>query len=179
MSRVYFISDLHLGHKRILEFSGKLRDGGTVDEHDQILITKWNSTVRKRDLVYVLGDVCMHKSLDILGELQGRKVLIRGNHDTFSTKEYLEHFEEVYGIMKYKRFWLSHAPVHPDELRGCHNIHGHVHANSIKIVAEHNNGFSYSEYDRCYVNVCCEVNSSNPIPFEDIRDGRYWRYKKV
>jgi len=178
VSRVYFISDLHLGHTNILKFSGALRDGDTVEEHDQILITKWNSTVRKRDLVYVLGDVCMHKSLDILGELQGRKVLIRGNHDTHSTEEYLKYFEEVYGIVKYKRFWLSHAPVHPDELRGCKNIHGHVHSSSIKIVQEHN-GFSYPEYDKRYINVCCEVNNSNPIPFEDIRDGAYWDYKRT
>lgn len=170
MSIVYFLSDLHLGHKRILEFSGKLREGNTADEHDSILITKWNSKVRKRDLVYVLGDVCMHKDLSILDQLQGRKILIRGNHDTFSTTEYLEHFEEVYGIMKYKRFWLSHAPIHPDELRGCYNIHGHVHGNSIS------NG--YGEYDKRYINVCCEVNLCYPIPFKDIVDGTYWNYKR-
>lgn len=175
MSRVYFISDLHLGHKRILEFSGALREGSTVEEHDRLLIRKWNNLVRKRDLVYVLGDVCMHSTLDIVGELQGRKVLIRGNHDQFKTTEYLKYFEEVHGIMKYKRYWLSHAPVHPDELRGCHNIHGHVHHNTVKIYSE-GEGLIY---DSRYINVCCEVNNSIPIPFEDIRDGQYWGYKRV
>ena len=170
MSRVYFISDLHLGHKRILEFAGPLREGTTIEEHDQLLIDKWNATIRKRDLVYVLGDVCMHPTLDILSQMQGRKILIRGNHDQFKTTEYLKYFEEVHGIMKYKRYWLSHAPVHPDELRGCSNIHGHVHNKSIK------HGEHYNKY---YINVCCEVNNSTPIPFEDIRDGHYWNYKRT
>lgn len=34
---------------------------------------------------------------------------------------------KVYSLVKYKGFWLSHAPIHPEELRGCKNIHGHCH----------------------------------------------------
>lgn len=46
---VYFISDLHLSHKRILEFSGQYRDwASTVEEHDEILIDRINSVVSKR-----------------------------------------------------------------------------------------------------------------------------------
>lgn len=171
MSRVYFISDLHLGHKNILNFSGNLRDGDCPIEHDHIIIAKWNSTVRKRDLVYVLGDVCMYKDLSILDELGGRKILIRGNHDVQTTSEYLKYFEEVHGITRYKEFWLSHCPIHPAELRGKKNIHGHVHGSSIKN--------AYGEYDERYINVCCEAIDSFPRPFEDIRDGTYWSYKKI
>jgi calcineurin-like phosphoesterase family protein len=55
---------------------------------------------------------------DIIDELNGRKILIRGNHDNFKIGEYLKHFEDVQGICKYKGFWVSHAPIHPAELRG-------------------------------------------------------------
>lgn len=170
MSRVFFISDLHFHHKKILEFSGPLRDGNSVDEHNHILIVRWNSTITKRDLVYVCGDVCMGDNLDIVGELAGRKILVRGNHDNFKLEEYTKHFEDVQGVCKYKSFWVSHAPMHTAELRGKCNIHGHVHHNSIRN--------SYNEYDKRYINVCCEVNGGWPIPFEHIRDGRYWEYKR-
>lgn len=170
MSRVFFISDLHFGHKRILEFAGPLRDGDDVTEHDHILVTRWNATVHKRDLVYVCGDVCMHDNLDIIDELNGRKILIRGNHDNFKIGEYLKHFEDVQGICKYKGFWVSHAPIHPAELRGKSNIHGHVHGNSIRN--------AYHEIDPRYINVCCEATGGWPYPFEKIKDGRYHSERK-
>lgn len=170
MSRVFFLSDLHFHHKNILHFSGPLRDGDTVLEHDHILVTRWNSTVRKRDIVYVLGDVIMSHDMAILEELHGQKILCRGNHDQYPLQEYLKYFTDVRGIFKYKGFWCSHAPIHPAELRGCHNIHGHVHGNSIRD--------AYGDRDKRYINVCCEVNLGNPIPFEDIRDGTYWSYAR-
>lgn len=168
MSNVYFISDLHFHHPKILEFSGDYRDGDTIEEHDQALIDKWNSTINKKDLVYVLGDVVLGKpdNLDILSELNGRKILIRGNHDDrFSTKEYLEHFEEVYGLLRYKGFWLSHCPLHPTELRGKKNIHGHVHQNSIRDY--------HHEIDKRYVNVCVEACNGFPVSAKSIFTGEY------
>lgn len=170
MSRVYFISDTHFDHSNILNFAGHLRDGDSVLEHNHILVTRWNSVVRKRDLVYHLGDVIMNSDMSILEELNGRKILCRGNHDNYPLPEYLKHFEDIRGVFKYKEFWCSHAPIHPAELRGKRNIHGHVHSNSIRDV--------HGDRDKRYINVCCEVNLGNPIPFEDIRDGRYWEYSR-
>lgn len=169
MGRVYHASDLHLGHYNILKFSGTLRDGEDVTEHDHYLIQTWNRQVRKRDLVFVHGDVCMHKSIDIVGELSGRKILIRGNHDELPTIEYLKHFEEVHGIMRYKGCWLTHAPIHPAELRGKLNVHGHVHANSIR------NG--YHEYDNRYINVSWEVYKGL-VPHDDIKSGAYYTKRR-
>lgn len=167
MSKVYLISDLHFGHKRILEFAGDYRDGFNVDEHNEILISKWNLIVNNRDKVFVLGDVVMggKENMPLLARLQGNKYLVRGNHDTQSTSLYLEYFKEVYGLFKYKGFWLSHCPLHPAELRGSINIHGHVHHNSIR---DH-----YHDLDKRYVNVCVEACDGFPVPFESIKDGGY------
>ena len=52
----YFISDLHLGHKGILNFSPD-RYGDSVYEHDEYQISQIYSTVGKRDILFILGDV--------------------------------------------------------------------------------------------------------------------------
>lgn len=168
MSQVFFISDLHFGHKRITDFSPKLRTGDDWLENMHILIANWNSVVKKRDVVWVLGDVAFSQDgYDALGELAGRKKMVRGNHDEyFTTEEWLKHFESVDGFVKYKQYWLSHAPMHPAELRGRGNIHGHVHSNHIRN--------AYGELDGRYINVSAEAVRETPISFQHILSGWYW-----
>ena len=129
MTQVFFIGDLHFGHKNIQNFRKEI-----VSEEDNRnkICLDWNERVGKRDTVYVLGDACFTMdTIDEFASLKGEKYLIRGNHDLLNTSVYLKYFKEVYGLLKYKEFWLSHAPIHPDELRGRLNIHGHVHYSSI------------------------------------------------
>ncbi len=154
MSKVYFISDLHLGHRKILEFSPE-RKGSTVDEHDEWIIKTWNSVVTKRDTVFVLGDVAFsRKALNKVKLLKGNKKLILGNHDQHPIELYMEHFSIAPSLFKYKNFWLSHFPIHPNELRGKHNIHGHSHSKLIP--------------DSRYINVCVEIWGGKPVPFHFI-----------
>ena len=129
MANVWFTSDLHFGHNNIYKFR---EDVYSEEGNRTKIIDHWHKLVTKRDDVYVLGDAAF--SMDTLQEfsnLPGRKFLIRGNHDEFSSIEYAPHFADVYGLKKYKEFWLSHAPIHPAELRGKVNLHGHVHYESI------------------------------------------------
>lgn len=153
---VFFISDLHLGHKTILKFSGEFRGGTTVEEHNEWIVSQWNSRVGKSDIVYVLGDVAFgHENLKYLDRMKGQKFLIRGNHDSGDLSVFRPYFTNVYGIVKYKGFWLSHAPIHPDELRGKVNVHGHVHQKTIP--------------DPRYINVCVEALGGIPISLEELR----------
>lgn len=173
MANVLFCSDLHFGHKNI----GKFRSpcGVTSEEENRARIkSDWTKKVTKRDIVYVLGDACFtEETLEDFKDLLGTKILIRGNHDTLPTKEYLKYFSEVYGLLKYKEFWLSHAPIHPAELRGKVNLHGHVHFSSIRT--------DYEEYyneipkiDRRYFNCCPEnlwpLTGSSLISLQEIRE---------
>lgn len=130
MSVVRFISDLHLGHKKICEFEGPNRGNSTtVEEHDAWVVSQWNSVVGKRDIIWVLGDVAFtYGGLTTIKSLNGIKKLVLGNHDQFVMTDYLQVFTEVFGFIKYKGHWLSHAPIHEDSLRGCKNIHGHLHS---------------------------------------------------
>ena len=167
MSNVYVISDLHLGHKNILNFEPNYRFGDTVEEHDHILIERIKSVVKsRRDRLIILGDICMKEELmPMLDEIPGEKILVRGNHDQFDDEVYRKYFKKIHGILHYKGFWLTHAPIHPVELRGKKNVHGHVHSNSIR---NH-----YHEKDERYINACVENCEGYPINFNDIRDGSF------
>lgn len=116
MSRVYFISDLHLGHKGALIWAKGYRGGESIEEHDSIIVDRICKTVNKRDVLYILGDVVWKREVSIhtLSKIPCTKVLVRGNHDDgYTAAEYLEVFKDIVGIAKYKKHWISHAPVHP------------------------------------------------------------------
>ena len=126
---VYFTSDLHLGHKNIHKFRTWFN---SEQEHQDYIVSCWKKTITKRDDVYVLGDACFTmEAIALVKDLPGTKHLIRGNHDECDTQVYLTAFKNVYGLKKYKEFWLSHAPIHPQELRGKVNLHGHVHFHTV------------------------------------------------
>jgi calcineurin-like phosphoesterase family protein len=130
---IFFCADLHLGHKNILNFSKEWRPFDSIKQHDECLMEYWNNRVRKKDdIVWVLGDAAFDiEGVERFGKLNGRKILIRGNHDRFPISKYLNYFEEVHGIIKKYGFWLTHAPIHPSELRGALNVHGHTHSTKI------------------------------------------------
>ena len=78
----YYIADTHFGHDNIRRLSH--RPFKTIEEMDKTITNNWNSRVRDNDDVYILGDFS-YKSKDpisYLKQLNGRKHLIVGNHDT-------------------------------------------------------------------------------------------------
>lgn len=81
-SNVFFTSDLHFGHRNILEFCK--RPFNSVEEMDEALIENWNSVVKPNDYVFNLGDFAFAPNwrwIELLGRLNGRHILILGNHD--------------------------------------------------------------------------------------------------
>lgn len=85
MGKIFFTSDLHFGHERVLQFDK--RPFVTVEEMDAELIRRWNAKVGKGDLVYVLGDMIWKTRNDdapaLIKSLNGQIILIKGNHDRF------------------------------------------------------------------------------------------------
>lgn len=163
MSEVFHVGDLHFGHKNIAKFRPTV--GGILvndeSEHREVVIQLWNATVAKRDVVWLHGDILFDASLlHHLGRLNGNKNLILGNHDV-QLKDWV-YFNKVCGFEKYKRSWLSHAPIHPAELRGKINIHGHVHYATIT----DETGLP----DRRYFNVSLENTGGCPIAYNVIME---------
>jgi calcineurin-like phosphoesterase family protein len=127
MSNVRFIGCLHFGHKWMARYRG-FQDEFYHDEH---LIEEWNKVVHKKDLTYILGDITMETSKHYyqLDRLKGRKIVVLGNHDKHQdVKELLKYVDSVGGMIDYKGFVLTHAPIHPNEISFCRgNIHAHIH----------------------------------------------------
>lgn len=162
MSKTFLISDTHFFHDNILKFKREdgspLRNFKDMDHMMTTLIYNWNKVVGKGDKVYHLGDVGFSNasSLQVLDQLNGTKVLIKGNHDGQKLSVYAQYFKDVRAYHILDKFLLSHIPIHPESLsRWKANIHGHTHANLIE--------------DPRYYNVSVEVINYTPVDFEEIR----------
>jgi calcineurin-like phosphoesterase family protein len=157
MGRVFLISDPHFGHENV----AKKRGFDSIEQHDNFMVSNWNKVVHKNDKVFVFGDITMEKKkYDILDKLNGNKTFILGNHDLEQNSNDLCKYGKVAGLLKYKGFWLSHCPIHPDELRGKKNIHGHNHRRRIRRF--------WFFTDKRYINVSMDLNNYTPVLFNDI-----------
>lgn len=137
---IYFTSDLHFGHRAIINYnpSSRLQFGNTVEEMDNGIITAWNAIVNHEDTIYILGDISFHKAtrtLEILKSLKGNKILIVGNHDQRAVKnpEFCKQFSEIHQYLEVKfeniKFVMSHYNMaNWNGMRyGSIMLHGHLH----------------------------------------------------
>lgn len=179
MSSVFLVSDTHFGHVGVCRFTRndgvtKLRPWDNPDEMDEAMVKAWNERVQPNDKIYHLGDVVINrKALKTLGRLNGRKVLIRGNHDIFKLADFTPYFDDIRGYHVMNGMILSHVPVHEASLGrfGC-NIHGHLHANRVMkargVDARTGEVLYGNEIDPRYWCACVEqLPDFAPILFED------------
>jgi calcineurin-like phosphoesterase family protein len=164
----FVTSDLHLGHSRIMSFinpdGSPLRPFSSLEEMHQKIEENWNRKVHNKDVVYVLGDVAFNKTaLALMSRFNGRKVLIRGNHDTFKAREYLEYFEDIRGAYFRNGLIFTHIPVYPGCVNGGYlgNVHGHLHCHEI---------YTEEEKDRRYFNACLERNNFEPVELDKVKE---------
>ncbi len=133
MIPIYFIADTHFSDKNIMRYEN--RPFKSIEEMNQELIYRWNCTVKKNDMVYVLGDFGADKNESfILNQLNGKKYLLKGNHDNYDNQYYRDAgFTEVYDTpIILNEFWiLSHKPMYVNQNMPYANIFGHVHNSPI------------------------------------------------
>lgn len=128
---VYFSSDFHLGHKAILKYRPQF---STIEDHDNAIFSQLEK-LTKRDQLFILGDFLFdcpefENYLARLSKLQAKFKLIMGNHDSLKlySQTIAQNLMLHLPLVNYKNFWLSHCPIHEQELRGrLGNIHGHLH----------------------------------------------------
>jgi len=142
----YYISDLHFYHAALNERMDN-RGFESVEAMNEYMISQWNSRVKsKKDEVVILGDFCMSRfgkdANELLKRLNGRKILIKGNHERFlKDKEFdTSLFEEIADYKEFndnkRKIICCHYPVF------CYNrqyrtdeegnpktfmLYGHVH----------------------------------------------------
>lgn len=165
MRKTFFISDLHFGHRNIIKYEN--RPFESIEDMDKVIFNNWNEVVSKEDLVFVLGDVSLHRrdiTIQLVQGLIGQKVLILGNHDKSRSLDFWREagFSEVYKYpIIFKKFYiLSHEPVYLNSNMPYMNIHGHIHSKRIQD--------STGEIKQ-FFNVSVECINYKPIDFEVIK----------
>lgn len=128
---IFYTADLHFGYLPLVEKRGF----SSVEEMDESLIRAWNRVVGPEDTVYLLGDIGWnegHVPCRTLARLNGRKHLVRGNHDTGYVDAPLlyRYFESVTDFLEIddggEHLFLSHYPMLYSKPKG-YMIHGHLH----------------------------------------------------
>lgn len=83
--KIYAISDLHLSFN-----TDKPMDifGGKWEGYTQKIKENWNNKIKEEDIVLIAGDISwamkldeVHQDLKWIDELNGKKIIIKGNHE--------------------------------------------------------------------------------------------------
>ena len=166
----FYISDPHFGHEAIISFCN--RPFTSVEEMDEELIKRWNNKVSNNDTVYILGDLIYKSDKPpeyYLDKLNGKKILIKGNHDgTWLKKvDVKKYFDGIYDYLEIsdEGRWivLSHYPFleHNGKHRGSYHLHGHIH----NIESE---ALRYSNKEPKIFNVSADMIRFEPMTLDEL-----------
>jgi calcineurin-like phosphoesterase family protein len=169
MSKIFFTSDTHWGHKNIIRFCN--RPYATVEEMDEALINNWNSVVGDNDTVYHLGDMFftnMTRAADIMNRLNGNINIVLGNHDKVirANRPLREKFSMIMddldeiSIDNY-HIVLCHYPMMSwdNASRGSIQCHGHIHKTDN----------DYTQQGKRQWDVGVDNNHYFPVSWDDIK----------
>jgi calcineurin-like phosphoesterase family protein len=167
---IFFTSDTHFYHKNIIKYEN--RPFNSVEEMNTAMIENWNETVEPNDEVYILGDFAFADGKtvnELLKRLNGKKYLIKGNHDSFlRDKDFdksLFAWVKDYHVLNYNnhKYVLFHYPIKVWDCKHHDAIHcyGHVHS---KMVNHHK---FLDDLVNAY-NVGVDVNDFTPISIDDL-----------
>lgn len=160
--RVFLIADTHFGDETIIRYEN--RPFRNAAEMEQVVTEKWNDVVAQGDLVYVLGDFAKGSKEDVsrlCHQLNGRKILVMGNHDTESPEWYRDcGFEQaIPWPIIVDNFWiLSHEPLYVNSNMPYANLFGHVHKSAL-----------YTDVSYQSMCLCVERIGYQPILFDEVK----------
>lgn len=160
--RIWFIGDTHFCHRNIIKYCGRPFD--SIEKMNEALISNWNKVVKRDDRVFMLGDFALcgkDKIVEFGQQLNGRKILILGNHDGASLSTYYNAGFEM--VSRFPLFWhdfiLSHEPIPECQYP---NIHGHLHQKDVEDCED----FARGVYP--YINVSADKINFTPIEFKEL-----------
>lgn len=173
----YYISDLHIGDKKIFELCN--RPFKSLEEYENYLIKSWNSKVTENDDVYVLGDLAngSPKAVkEFFSKVRGRKHLILGNHDENYVTEYssTNSFVSIQRLRYIddngRKVCVCHYPL-MDWFSGnelIYHVYGHIHNKNAS-----NNGYMYQQIEDYYsdkpaFNASVDVTNFEPVTLDEL-----------
>ena len=164
---IYFISDTHFNHENIIKYCD--RPFKDIKEMNETIINNWNEMVKENDIVYHLGDIALgdkKQLINIGSRLNGKKYLIKGNHDkwtviTYEDSGFIVLKNPPIRLDEYKLL-LSHIPMPDKQIpKGFINLHGHIHNKKLHECIEKYVPELYS-LDK-HINISCDVTDFKPV----------------
>jgi len=173
--KTFISSDQHFLHEKLLDYVPT-----RPSNYNSLIFHNHNSVVTNEDTFICLGDISAglgkipdgkEKLKKIISNLNGKiKILIRGNHDHFQDKFYLDcGFNYVMNYFVKDGAFFCHYPLEPEnqytkpeeeklkeifKLSGCQTIyHGHTHCRDVNL-------------DDGIKRINCCVDANNYFPFE-------------
>jgi len=134
-----FTADTHLRHRKILEYQPN-RSFGDVDEMNEALIAAWNAVVSPDATVIHHGDFAFAsktRTREYRERLNGRIVLILGNHDNYKDLKDIFGPENIKDSMFYsvggQEIHSCHFPMASwkNAEEGSWMLHGHYHGHKV------------------------------------------------
>jgi calcineurin-like phosphoesterase family protein len=139
---IYFTADEHYGHRNIIKYCN--RPFTDVNHMNEVLIANFNAKVLPNGLTYHLGDifwdsVSIDEARRIMNRLNGRHMLIWGNHDGTAEKVHKtvypkSPFDRVEDVLLIRqdgdpKIFMSHYAhrVWPNSHHGSYHLFGHSH----------------------------------------------------
>lgn len=136
-------SDWHHAHKNVIKYCN--RPFKDIDEMHAALIKNYNALVKPEDTCYFLGDISFDKDYwninAFISRLNGRKILIIGNHDDAHRDKFHTAFHECFDER-----WQGNLTLNDEKVyvvmdhypllqwnKGHHgslHLHGHCHSNN-------------------------------------------------
>ena len=168
--RKLYISDWHYWHINCIYFDN--RPFKTVEEMNAELIRRWNAAVNPCDTVYVLGDMFWCKTTDaiaVMKQLNGQKILIKGNHDRVRDTEFANCFVKICDYLEVEdngdNIVLSHYPIpcFKNHFYGWLHFYGHVHTSFEENMMRHNRYLM----EELYTKPCEMYNVGAMMPYID------------
>lgn len=170
---IYFTSDTHYGHDNIIKYSN--RPFSNIQEMNEKMIDNWNLIIKNNDDVYHIGDFAFGNGLknpeQYFNRLNGRKHLIKGNHDygcktlNLPWDSINDYLEIVYKNQKIVLMHYSMRVWH-HSYKDTWNLYGHSHGTLI-------------EEDKLAFDVGVDVWDFKPVSFTQVKNKMLFKKKNT
>lgn len=165
MSNIWFTSDTHFGHEKIIEYCRP--EFNDVFHMTHALMDNWNSRIKPNDVVYHGGDMLwrhppptwdeLNWAEYVMKRLNGRIRLILGNHDNAKLLVKNDFVESIcaWGYFKKEQFVQTHFPLPRNQTPPKFvNVHGHTHNNQ--------------DNEPHQINICVEHTLYHPVHLDEL-----------
>ncbi len=158
----------HYFHKNIIKYTN--RPFNSTHQMNKVMTERWNERVQPEDTVYHLGDLALgnrKKLVSLRERLNGKILIVRGNHDRSTTSLRDSGFIVIpkgYHVIGGIKFRLTHDYGSNPRKRYIYTLHGHSHP--VLPIEE----YEGVDYRRKSINVGVDYWNYYPLSIEHIKE---------